>query len=274
MNPSGRSAVSLGIGVTLWLSAGAAASQAPPRVVRGTVFDSRDLPIPLVNVTVTGGPSVISDDSGRFRLEIAHRNRIVFDLRRLGYTPSRFSLDGGGDTAVSVLLLPTAQQLAGVDVRESGKTVSTLAGFEERMRARQRAAGTGYFVTAAEIEAKNPTRATQVVESVPSINVRRTSLDKYAIYGRAVGTGGDCLATVWLDGVQIAGGSQPVYDRVGRRMVASQEMTEVDAYLLPGEIAGVEVYPRGIMAPPQFLLPGDPNATRCAIVAFWTKHGR
>jgi len=94
------------------------------------------------------------------------------------------------------------------------------------------------------------------------------------VNGRAVGTGGDCLATVWLDGVQIAGGSQPVYDRIGRRMVASQELTEVDAYLLPGEIAGVEVYARGIMAPPQFLPPGDPNATRCAIVAFWTKHAR
>jgi hypothetical protein len=57
-------------------------------------------------------------------------------------------------------------------------------------------------------------------------------------------------------------------------VVPSQELSEVDAYLLPGEIAGVEVYARGIMAPPQFLPPGDPNATRCAIVAFWTKHAR
>ena len=40
------------------------------------------------------------------------------------------------------------------------------------------------------------------------------------------------------------------------------------------EAAGVEIYPRGIMAPPQFLPPGDPNASRCAVVVFWTKHGR
>jgi hypothetical protein len=273
MNPSTRSVMSSSVGAALWLWGSAAASQAP-RVVRGTVFDSRDIPVPLVNVSVNNGPKAVTDDSGHFRLEISHRNKLVFDLRRLGYTPSRFSLDPGGDTSVTVLLLPTAQQLAGVDVKETSKSAPTIAGFEERMRARQRAAGAGYFVTAAEIEAKNATRATQAIETVPGISVRRSALDKYAIYGRAVGTGGDCLATVWLDGVQIAGGSQPVYDRISRRVAASPELTEVDAYLLPGEIAGVEVYARGIMAPPQFLPPGDPNAARCAIVAFWTKHAR
>jgi len=273
MKPSSRSVVTSSLGVALWLSPAIVAGQ-PLRVIHGTVFDTRDIPVPLVNVTVTGGPKAVSDDSGHFRLEITHRNKVVFDLRRLGYTPSRFSLDAGGDTAVSILLLPSAQQLAGVDVKETSKSAPTIAGFEDRMRARQKAAGAGYFVTAAEIESKNLTRATQSVETVPGISVRRTALDKYGIYGRAVGTGGDCLATVWVDGVQIAGGSQPVYDRVSRRAAASPEMTEVDAYLLPGEIAGVEVYARGIMAPPQFLPPGDPNAARCAIIAFWTKHAR
>lgn len=272
MNPSGRSIVSSGIAGALWLLAGAASGQTP-RVIRGTVFDSRDIPVPLVNVSVTGGPSAISDDSGRFRLEISHRNRVVFDLKRLGYTPSRFSLDAGGDTAVTVLLLPTAQQLAGVDVKERSKKPPTIEGFEERMRARQRAAGTGYFLTPKDIEAMNVTRVTQVVQNVPTISVRRTDLDKYAIYGRAVGSGGDCLATVWVDGVQIAGAAKPMIDRRTRRVVAGPELNEIDSYLYPNEIAGVEVYPRGIMAPPQFIPPGDPNASHCAVIAYWTKHG-
>jgi len=272
MNPSGRSAVSSGIAVALWLSASAAPGQTL-RVVRGIVFDSRDIPVPLVNVSVTGGPSAISDDSGRFRLEISHRNRVVFDLKRLGYTPSRFSLDAGGDTAVSVLLLPNPQQLAGVDVKETRKPAPTLAGFEERMRARQKAAGAGYFITAADIEAKRPTRVTQVVENVPTISVRRPpgTLDQWAIYGRAVDTGNDCVATVWLDGVRIAGASRPVTDRRGRT-IGSPEVWDIDPYVSPSEVAGVEVYPRGMMAPPQFIPAGDPNAVRCAIVAFWTKH--
>jgi len=142
------------------------------------------------------------------------------------------------------------------------------------MLARKRAAGAGYFLTAKDIEAMSPTRTTQVVENIPAISVRRTNVDKYAIYGRSVGTGGDCLATIWLDGVRVAGASQPGVDRRTRRIVASAEVTELDPYVNPSELAGVEIYPRGIMAPQQFLPPGDPNAARRAVVAFWTKHGR
>ena len=280
MRDSGRAmARSRLITASLWLALAlvartSAPGQAARRVVQGIVLDTRDQPVAFVNVSVAGGTAAVSDDSGKFRLEITHHDRIVFDLKRLGYTPSRFALAAGGDTIISVLLLPTAQRLSGVDVNDAATKPITLAGFEQRMIARQRAAGTGYFLTAKDIEAKSALRATQVVENVPTISVRRTSLNSYAIYGRAVGTGGDCLATIWLDGVQVAGGSQPVVDRRTRRVVAGAELTELDPYVNPSELAGVEIYPRGMMAPPQFLPPGDPNASRCAVVAFWTKHGR
>jgi len=273
MSRSGRVA-SIGLwAVAAVLAASVAASQTPQRVIHGMVFDSRDQPIALVNVSVAKGASAISDDSGRFRLEISHRDRVEFDFRRLGYMPSRFALAAGGDTTISVLLLPTAQQLSSVDVKEAAPKPISLAGFEERMLARKRAAGAGYFLTAKDIEGISPTRTTQVVENIPGMSVRRTNLDRYAIYGRA-GNGGDCLATIWLDGVHVAGASQPVVDRRTRRVVASAEVTELDPYVNPSELAGVEIYPRGIMAPHQFLPPGDPNAARCAVVAFWTKHGR
>ena len=264
---------------SLWLAFALAAGSSAPaqaarRVVQGIVLDTRDQPVALVNVVVAGAAAAVSDDSGKFRLEITHHDRIVFDLKRLGYMPSRFALSAGGDTTISILLLPTAQRLSGVDVNDAATKPITLAGFEQRMLARQRAAGAGYFMTAKDIEAKSAMRTTQVVENIPTISVRRTSLNSYAIYGRAVGTGGDCLATIWLDGVQVAGASQPVVDRRSRRVVAGAEMTELDPYVNPSELAGVEIYPRGMMAPPQFLPPGDPNASRCAVVAFWTKHGR
>jgi hypothetical protein len=112
------------------------------------------------------------------------------------------------------------------------------------------------------------------VESTPSISVKRArSGDNYAIYGRAA-SGGECLATVWLDGIQVAGAAQPVVDRRTRRVVMGPSLAELDAYVIPTDLAGVEIYPRGIMAPAQFVPPGDPQAARCAIVAFWTKHGR
>src|SRR3954469_4556700 len=113
--------------------------QSSGRFIHGVVLDTRDQPVALVNVTVNGGRgATVSDDSGRFRLEIAHRERVVFDVRRLGYTPSRVALGPGGDTTVSVLLLPTSQQLAGVNVNDVAPKPITLAGFEERMLKRQR----------------------------------------------------------------------------------------------------------------------------------------
>lgn len=241
------------------------------RVLSGTVLDSRDRPIAAVNFAVVGGMSAISDDSGRFRLEISHHDRVVFDVRRLGFMPSRIALGGGGDTNLLVLLLPNVQQMAGVEVTGIAKKPSALAGFEERMLARRRAAGSGYFITAKDIESRPATRTTQVVENVPSILVRRTSGDRFGIYGRGVG-GAECPATLWLDGVRVGGGSQPTRDRRGR-LVNAGETTEIDEYVDPAEIAGVEVYSRGMLAPPQFLPPGDRAAASCAIVVFWTKHG-
>jgi hypothetical protein len=263
----------------MWLIAAEVAAATSPiqgtrRLIQGVVLDSRDRPVAMASVISAGGPSVISDDSGRFRLDISHQARVVFDVRRVGYMPSRFALAPGGDTTVSVLLLPAVRELAGVKVNEAATKPPSLAGFEERMLARKKAAGSGYFLTEQEIAAKSPTRTTQVVETTPSITVRRVrSGDNYAIYGRAP-TGGDCLATVWLDGIQVAGAGQPMVDRRTRRVVMGPALSELDSYVDPTDLAGVEIYPRGIMAPAQFVPPGDPNATRCAIVAFWTKHGR
>jgi hypothetical protein len=242
------------------------------RVVHGVVLDSRDQPVAAAIISLATGTNVTSDDSGRFRLELSNSERMQLDVRRLGYTPSRVGLAAGGDTTIAVLLLPVAQQLRGVDINVPGPKPAGLAGFEERMRARQRAASAGHFLTAHDIEAMSPTRTTQVVENIPSIAVRRYSGDKYAIYGRSV-NGGECLATVWVDGVRVAGAAEPTVDRRTRRVVMGAELPDVDLHVLPSELAGVEVYARGMLAPPQFIPSGDPNATRCAIVALWTKHG-
>lgn len=247
-------------------------AQTARRVVTGTVLNGNDEPVSQVSVVVGGGPTVTSDDSGRFRLEISHRSKLTIDLRRVGYMPSRLALDPGGDTAVVMLLLASPQQLPSVGVRETIVRSPQLAGFEERMLARKRAAGAGYFMSVDDIAARRAERTTQLVENTPSMSVRRQGSEGYAIFGRNT-NGGDCLATVWLDGVRIGGDAKPMIDRRTRRVVSGPALSEIDAYVNPSDLAGVEIYPRGMMAPSQFVPTGDPNATRCAIVALWTKHG-
>lgn len=254
------------------VAATSVAGQTGRRVVRGVVLDVNDKPVAAATVSLASGAKLTTDDSGRFQLELTKQDRVVFEVRRVGYTPSRFDLGAGGDTTVSVLLLPVAQQLSTVDVNAPASRPAGLAGFEERMRARQKAA-TGYFLTTKDIEAKTPTRTTQVVENVPSIFVRRTSGDKFAIYGRSP-NGGDCLATVWVDGIRVAGAAEAAVDRRTRRVGMGPELPDVDLHVMPSELAGAEVYPRGMLAPAQFIPSSDPNAIRCAIIVFWTKHDR
>lgn len=252
------------------------AAQSTRRVITGTVLDARDQPVPFVSISVSSGSTkatATADDSGRFRLVVPHRDRVVFDARRVGYMPSRISLLGGGDTVVTVLLLPAAANLPALEVKDASARPAGLAGFERRMAERKRGAGAGWFITQQQIEASNPLRATQVVEAVPSVNVRRLSGDRFAIFGRT-GLGQDCPATVYVDGVVVGGVSEMVVtrDRRGRAIIANAgEGAPIDMLVQPTEIAGVEVYQRGIFAPTA-LQPNDPNAMRCAIVAYWTKH--
>ena len=164
----------------------AAASAAPgyaQRVISGIVVDMRERPVAFVAVAAVGGASAVTDD-----------NRLVFDVRRIGFMPSRISLEPGGDTSFSILLLPSTQRLEGVEVTSIAGKPPALAGFEERMAARKRAAGAGLFITAQDIESRPATRTSQVVENLPSIYVRRIGGDRYAIYGRGVG-GVEALAS-------------------------------------------------------------------------------
>jgi hypothetical protein len=247
-----------------------ASSDAQPRVIQGVVRDARDQPVPSVSVRGDGVRTTITDDSGRFRLEIAHRNRMTFELRRVGFLPARVGVHAGSDTTISVMILPAAQALPGLEVSATGVRPPSLAGFEQRMLERKRAAGTGVFITADEIEAMKPTRTTQILENVSSVFVRRVGDGRYAIFGRSPG-GGDCVATVYLDGIRLAGDGAPIIVR-GRYTQQREPGAPIDTYVEPVEIAGAEVYPRGALAPPQFQPPTN-RANACAIVAFWTKHG-
>lgn len=266
-------------------------AQAVQRVISGRVIDGDDRPVPFVSVSVTteratqrpaasvetraARPGATqADDSGHFRLVVPHRERVVFDVRRVGYMQSRIALAAGGDTALTVLLLPAPANLPRIDVNDASVRPAGLAGFEQRMAERKRGAGAGWFITAKDIEATHPLRATQIVEAVPSMYVRRVNGDRFAIYARS-GLGQECTATVYLDGVVIGGTSAltTARDKRGRTIVIrGGEDAPVDMLVEPSDIAGVEVYQRGIFAPHQ-LQPNDPDAKRCAIVAYWTKHG-
>jgi hypothetical protein len=261
--------------VGLAFTAAVRPSVAQPRVVRGLVSDHRSRPIASAAVIAAGAGAAggaVTDDSGRFQIEIPHQNRVTFDVRRVGFMPSRVGLDAGGDTNVTVLLLPATTVLPGVAVIQTELRPPALAGFEQRMRERTKGAGPGRFITAEEIAKMSPNRTTQVLENENSLSVRRVGADRYAVFGRASG-GVSCPATLYLDGVRLLAGGQQIRDRRGR-VVGREAGAPIDEFVTPQEIGGIEIYPRALLAPAQFQPPAnDDLASRCAIVVVWTKHG-
>ena len=59
------------------------------RTVRGVVIDPADRLLGSVTVIAPGFTSAITDDSGRFRLTLSRTDRVIFDVRRVGFMPSR-----------------------------------------------------------------------------------------------------------------------------------------------------------------------------------------
>ena len=244
-----------------------------PRIVRGTVTDSGFRPVARATVSVAGYPSVTSNDSGAFVFRLASRDAAVFDIRRIGFALTRFSLQGGGDTTVSVTLLPGAQQLEGVTVRASSRSTDRLRGFEDRLLQRSRGAISGSFVTAAQIEQRSPTQVTQMLIDIPGITIERVhpNFPRYAIFGRSslLSSASDnfrCPANVYLDGTRVQQGGDAVM--VKGEWVGQEQGVSIDDLISPGAIAGIEVYRVGNQAPPEFQAL---NGT-CAVVVIWSKN--
>jgi len=245
-------------------------ARAQPRVVRGIVLDGSNRPIPTAGVLVAGVGSTVTDDSGRFELQVPHKDHVTLDIRRIGFMPSRFGLSGGGDTSVSVLLLARTPTLDTMLVRSIRAKPPSIAGFEQRMAERKKGAGVARFITAAEIEPLHASRASQVLETVPSIYVQRVDSQgqRWGIFGRSP-KGGFCAATIYLDGVRLGKTDESSTDRRGRTTVRDTGVP-IDEYVTPLDIAGVEIYARGLLAPPQFQAALNQDLT-CAVILIWTK---
>ena len=234
---------------TSWaLSAQAQGSDA--RLIRGIVVDTAGNALPYVNVGL-GSSRRITSDSGRFTLRTS-RDAMKLLLLRIGFEPTEVRIAAGGDTTVRIAMTPLPVQLAKVQVLgEAMSSKLELRGFYERMRDVDRGINRGYFVTPEDLERRKPNFITQMFDGYPSIRVDRTRGEHFAVIQ---GTG-KCRMTVYLDGMRIIGKPN------------SRGEDPVNWMVKPNEIAGAEIYPRGVGAPPQYQ---ELNGS-CGIVVIWTK---
>jgi hypothetical protein len=122
-------------------------------------------------------------------------------------------------------------------------------------RAQQNCGGT--FIMPEEIDTRNPTHVSQLIATIPSFLVAS---------GRLVNERSNCAPMVYLD---------------GRRLVQLQPapgwgagVDPVDAYeavnfVIPSELAGIEVYAGAATVPPEF----SGSTAACGVIVMWTQRG-
>jgi hypothetical protein len=242
------------------------------RTVRGVVLDTANRPVAAVNIS-TRGAAAVTDDSGRFMIQLPSKDRARLDVRRVGFMPSRFGISAGGDTTIEMVLFPTAQELEKVTVKEREPASAALRGFQDRLGEKEKGINNGYFITEKEIEQRSPGRTSQLFEGVPSVYVVKGTPDgrtEWVITGRrlaGIATNrrdsgpSRCGFTIYLDGVRL---NIPKEDRLTGRDTST---VVIDDFVNPLSIAGIEIYSRPTDAPSRFqLLNGS-----CGVALIWTK---
>ena len=188
--------------------------------------------------------------------------------------PTSFQLPAGGDTALSVALIPNPQVLptAAVQVGERIRTLERR-GFYRRMADREKGANTGHFITAEEIEIRNfPPKFTSLLEGAPSVRIQ---IDNRGFRTPMGMSDGGCIMTTYLDGVRLVAYTQQslrqptgFYDRQNMGVRKPESIgSGLDGLIQTASVGGVEVYPRGNQAPPEYQsLNGN-----CGVILIWTK---
>lgn len=245
--------------------------------VRATTMDGE--PIAYANLQVNGGRRHTSDDSGRFNVPITVVDRATLLLRRIGFEPTEIVLTDMPDTTIRVPMGAVARALDPQLVTTRSPFVRLeMGGFYRRMAEVQNGARVGYFVTPEDLELRKPQNITDAVEQFP--NIRLAPIDDGKLIDGGYHADGmmsrhkfriedrnGCPFTVYLDRVRI----QP-------SMVQGQQADEgINNFVTPSSVAGIEVYPRAMGAPPEFPVadikpkPGRLTIAQCGVVVIWTK---
>lgn len=228
------------------------------QLVRGVVLSAADgSPIGDARLELTDQDGevragFISAENGYFELRADRSGMVRLSVSHIGFADwetANFALASDAVIDVEVRLGIEAIPLEPIIVvgrRSDGQ--SRAARFQSRMLDPGRVGG--FFVPEEAIAARPMATPTNLVLGAPGMSVRLASrsdgLERHVIMA------GQCVARTFIDGVRIA----------------QADGVSVDDLLTPDRIAGVEIYPRPLEAPPQYR---DAIPPQCGVVLFWTK---
>jgi len=251
--PRGAAAVAVSDGGS---DGGAAKASLPGAQLRhgsarltGVVRNAQGQPLNGVQLMVWGSDVTGSTgDDGTFTLSGLPSGTQSLEARYVGYSPTRVSVDLASNQtrSVNVTLSERANVLDQVTVYgKAPKRRLDYTGFLER----RKAAGSGHFITRADIAEMRPFDLTDILRRVPGLKLVPTSYFDYTILSsRGVTTSptGTCQPLIFVDGARLV------------------DDTGLNSMLRPGDIAAIEVYAGPSGAPPQY------SGGECGSILIWT----
>ena len=228
------------------------------------IDDATDAGVPDVHVSIAGlAGEGVTDARGRFLYYGAKPGTVILLMRRLGYNPGTLTVSvSAGDTArVTYAMTAAPQTLSSVEVRDTATMTSRsrlLAEFERRVAVH---AGSGTYITRAEIDKRRPSQTTDLLRRVSSIAVTDSMGVLMAISRRVqkpvVRAGTQNLANCPL---QVAVDGQ------------LKEWGYAVNSLTPNEIHGIEVYPGPSTIPAEYASMRRDAA--CGLILIWTRRDK
>ncbi len=234
----------------LLLLAGLPAPLAAQAVLTGRITgDSTKLPIPGVQVVLEKPATrAESNAEGRFTIGGIPWGIQTVTIRKIGYRPIRLRLIVAGNDTVEVDL---RLQASAVELEPIEVTASTVRpGMEDY--ARRRIAGFGRFFDAKDLDRAEGRRLSEFLQAVPGVRVVTRGPRSVLVSSR-----GNCPMAVWLDGLQLSGGTRRV----------TQDINEFPI----SQLEAVEVYATGGETPGELMGSGSGS---CGTVVLWTRRGR
>jgi len=210
--------------------------------VGGYVYDDNGAIVPGATVSIGGFAGEIqSGPNGRFTLQNVPTGSRMIAVRKVGYLSSSQQLDitAKGVPRVELRITKATVTLNTVETRDTRIMTRDARELDER-----RVANKGRFLDSTYFRGYVETR--QALDAAPGLRTQvGRSPGDFILRGR-----GDCIATLWVNGVR-----EP--------MTFDNMLARVDK----DNIAAVEIYPSENMAPTRFQTPGN----ACAVVLLWTK---
>jgi hypothetical protein len=198
------------------------------------------------------GTAVVTKDDGTFNLEKVPTGTQLIIVRRLGYEVARVNVNvtSRQPTELRVTLGPAVNVLDPVLVTARANYALEKDGFVARQRS-----GWGKYITRDQIQKRNPYQITDMLREVPGIRISR---------GIGGATVVDERPRAILSGGRPTGACPRFY--VDGYLWPITEPGDIDMYVSPNDVLGVEVY-KPNEAPPQYRGVDD----NCIVMLVWTR---